>query len=145
MTEWYERDQPLTFRVWNGREFTDECSIIMGMEGVEVIGLDLPREKVKIQVGTGCVDKSGREIFEGDYLMTNEGDWIGAVAYWNDGFGCIDEYGGYSRCLQWDQGLVVGNVFEGIDEALVEMEEKRRREEELGEKIESWINRKNEK
>ncbi len=35
MSQWYERNQPFTFRVWNGREFTDECSIVMGAEGAE--------------------------------------------------------------------------------------------------------------
>ena len=67
-TQWYERDRPLRFRVWNGHEFTDECSLVMGMDGAEAIGLGMQSQNIKIQIGTGCLDMAGKEIFEGDYL-----------------------------------------------------------------------------
>ena len=149
VTQWFERDRPLKFRVWNGHEFTDECSLIMGMDGAEVFGIGLRPQDMKIQIGTGCLDMAGKEIFEGDYFMTNEGDWVAAVVFGYGYFWCLDEDGGFSYSVEWEKGLVVGNVFEGIDEELVEAEakrrndeEKRRHLEEMGESMKSWINRK---
>ena len=141
-TLWFERNWPIKFRVWNGHEFTDECCLVMGLEGSEVMGIGRHSDNLTIQLWTGCLDMSGKEIFEGDYLMTNELDWIAAVVFGNGYFWCLDEHGGFSCYLEWEKGLVVGNVFEGIDEELVEAEAKRRHDEGLGESMESWINRK---
>ncbi len=138
--QWFERDEPLRFRVWNGHVFTNECSIVMGMDGAEVIGLGFDSKNAKIQLSTGCKDKDGREIYEGDYLMTDEGDWIGAVVFYRGHFMCLDEQGGYSWAVEWHNGMVVGNVFEGIDETLVEYEKKRSETDNTG--MENWINRK---
>ena len=141
--QWFERDWPLKFRVWDGHEFTDECSLIMGMNGAEVIGIGMQPHNKKIQIWTGCLDANGKEIFEGDYLMTNEGNWVVAVVFGNGYFWCLDEHGGFSYSVEWEKGLVVGNVFEGIDEEPVEAEAKRRNNEEMGESMKAWINRKN--
>ena len=141
-SQWFERYHPFRFRVWNGSEFTNECSVIMGMEGAEVIGLGCQTEKTVIQIATGCHDKDGREIYEGDYVMTDEGDWIGAVVFSDGHFWCLDEHGGYSWLVEWQKGMVVGNVFEGIDDALVEFETKRREGDEMGSGLKNWIDRK---
>ena len=88
--------------------------------------------------------------------MTNEGDWVAAVVFGYGYFWCLDEDGGFSYSVEWEKGLVVGNVFEGIDVELVEAEAKRRNDEakrrndeeerrhleEMGENMKSWINRK---
>ena len=136
--EWYERTRPFGFRVWNGHAFTDECSIVMGQEGVEIIGLGIDSTMAKFQAGTGCHDSAGHEIFEGDYLMTDEGDWIGVVVYGNGYFLCEDKHGGFSGAINWENGLVVGNVFEGIDEVMVAEEKVRRNR--MG--MNNWIQRK---
>ena len=124
---WYERKQPLKLRVWDGCTFTKECSFIMGKEGIEVIGADgNPQKDVKIQVWTGCLDKEGYEIFEGDYLMlTDEGHWIGVVVFSGGSFCCLDENGFFSSDFEWENELVVGNVFTGLDKALIALERER--------------------
>ena len=124
---WYERKQPLKLRVWDGCTFTNECSFIMGKEGIEVIGADgNPKEDAKIQVWTGCLDREGHEIFEGDYLMlTDEGHWIGAVVFNGGSFCCLDENGFFSSDFEWENELVVGNVFTGLDKALIALERER--------------------
>ena len=126
--EWYERLRPLCFRVWNGNEFTDECSVVMGKNGAEVMGLGIQPGEAIIQLGTGCQDSADHEIFEGDYLMTDEGNWVTVVVY-DDNHGhfmCEDKLGGFSGCVNWGNCLVVGNVFEGIDKELVRREAERR-------------------
>ena len=124
---WYERKQALKLRVWNGHSFEHDCSFVMGKEGIEVIGLDGNHQKdAPIQLWTGCLDREGHEIFEGDYLMlTDEGHWIGAVVFNGGSFWCLDENGYYSSEFEWENELIVGNVFTGLDKALIAMERER--------------------
>ena len=120
---WYERKQPIKIRVWNGHSFEHDCSFVMGHEGMEVIDRDgIPKANVQIQLWTGCLDKEGQEIYEGDFLLLLDEGWIGAVVFGNGEFWCRDEKGGYSSMVTFENSLVVGNVFEGIDMSLVEQE-----------------------
>ena len=125
--KWYERRQPLRFRVWDGRAFVYECRLAVDEKGAYVIGKDgLPEENVIIQEWAGCTDKKGHKIFEGDYLMLLDEDWIGAVVFGDGEFWCRDEKGCYSSMVTFEDGLIVGNVFQGIDMSLVEREVRRR-------------------
>ena len=124
---WYERKQPLKLRVWNGHSFEHDCNFVMGHAGMEVIDRDGNHPKdAQIQLWTGCLDREGHEIFEGDYLMlTDEGHWIGAVVFNGGYFWCLDENGYYSSEFEWKNELIVGNVFTGLDKALIALERER--------------------
>lgn len=129
--KWYERKQPLRFRVWDGNVFAYECRLAVDENGARVIGEDdLPRENVQLQEWTGCLDDEKREIYEGDFVMLMDEGWIGAVVYSDGEFWCRDEKGGYSSMVTFEGSLVVGNVFQGIDWSLVEREVLRRTNEE---------------
>ncbi len=54
-------------------------------------------------------------------MLLDEG-WIGAVVFSDGEFWCRDEKGYYSCMVTFKNGLVVGNVFHGIDMSLVEQE-----------------------
>ena len=58
-------------------------------------------------------------------MLMDEG-WIGAVVYSDGEFWCRDDKGFYSSMVTFEDGLVVGNVFQGIDRSLVEREVRRR-------------------
>ena len=125
---WYERKQPLRFRVWDGSAFAYECRLVVDENGAQVIGEDgMPRENVQLQEWTGCLDNEKREIYEGDYLMLlEEKGWIGAVVFGGGEFWCRDDKGFYSSMVTFEDGLVVGNVFQGIDRSIVEREVRKR-------------------
>lgn len=123
---WYDRKMPLKFRIWDGSAFVYECRLAANEHGTRVIGEDgLPKENAQLLEWTGCLDKEGQEIYEGDFLMLFDEGWIGAVVFGNGVFWCRDEKGGYSGMPTFDNSLVVGNVFYGIDMSLVEQEVRR--------------------
>ena len=126
--KWYERRKPLRFRVWDGNAFAYECRLAINEKVAQVIGDDgVPRENVQLQEWTGCLDNEKHEIYEGDFLMLlDEGGWIGAVVFGDGEFWCRDEKGNYSSMVTFEDGMVVGNVFQGIDMSLVELEVRRR-------------------
>ena len=125
---WYERKKPLKFRIWDGNAFVYECRLAVNEKGTRVIGEDgLPMENVQLQEWTGCLDKEGQEIYEGDFLMLiEEAGWIGAVIFGNGEFFCRDDKWGFSSMITFEDTLVVGNVFRGIDMSLVEQEVRKR-------------------
>ena len=125
--KWYERKQPLRFRVWDGNAFAYECRLAVNGNGTRVIGEDgLPRENVQLQEWTGCLDNEKHEIYEGDFVMLMDEGWIGTVVFGDGEFWCRDEKGGYSSMVTFEDSLVVGNVFQGIDRSLVELEVRKR-------------------
>lgn len=120
---WYDRKKPLKFRIWDGSAFVYECRLAVNEHGTRVIGEDgLPKENAQLLEWTGCLDKEGQGIYEGDFLMLFDEGWIGAVVFGNGVFWCRDEKGGYSSMVTFENSLVVDNVFHGIDMSLVEQE-----------------------
>ena len=116
----------MKFRVWDGSAFVYECRLVVNEHGTQVIGEDgLPMENVQLQEWTGCLDRDKHEIYEGDFLMLIDEGWIGAVVFGGGEFLCRDEQGGYSSMVTFENSLVVGNVFHGIDMSLVEQEVRR--------------------
>ena len=108
--------KPLKFRIWDGSAFVYECRLAVDEKGTRVIGEDgLPKENAQLLEWTGCLDKEGLEIYEGDFLMLLDEGWIGAVVFCNGEFWCRDEKGGYSSMISFENSLVMGNVFDGID------------------------------
>lgn len=61
---------------------------------------------------TGLKDKSGKKIYEGDIVQTNEAGWVAEVIYKIDGFFCIDNIGGFSTQCQWGEFEIIGNIYE---------------------------------
>lgn len=65
---------------------------------------------------TGMKDKNGKDIYEGDRVITDECGWIGNVVYDNGMFYCEDDAGGYATYCNWEAYEVIGNIHEGVTE-----------------------------
>lgn len=61
----------------------------------------------------GAKDKHDVKIFEGDIVLTNEGNWIASVEYYQDMAICVDEFGGFSSYCDWNEFEVIGNIHQG--------------------------------
>ena len=80
--------------------------------GVEQEDVYFYGDEIELMQFTGLHDKNGKEVFEGDVVLTNEAGWIAEVVYDRDRFMCEGRGGGYSMECEWEQFKVIGNVFE---------------------------------
>ncbi len=56
-------------------------------------GEKIPVDKIVIQRYIGAQDRNGKKIYEGDYLLTNEGNWCGFVVFFDGAFMLVDPEG----------------------------------------------------
>ena len=75
-------------------------------------GEKIPVDKIVIQRYIGVQDRNGRRICEGDYLLTNEGNWCGFVVFLDGTFMLVDPEGGYSAEPEWDECEFISNICE---------------------------------
>ncbi len=75
-------------------------------------GEKIPMDKIVIQRYIGVQDRNGRKICEGDYLLTNEGNWCGFVVFFDGTFMLVDPEGGYSAEPEWDECEIISNICE---------------------------------
>jgi hypothetical protein len=75
-------------------------------------GEKIPVDKIVIQRYIGVQDRNGRKICEGDYLLTNEGNWCGFVVFFDGTFMLVDPEGGYSAEPEWDECEIISNICE---------------------------------
>ena len=75
-------------------------------------GEKIPVDKLVIQRYIGMQDRNDRKICEGDYLLTNEGNWCGFVVFFDGTFMLVDPEGGYSAEPEWDECEIISNICE---------------------------------
>ena len=106
------------YRVFNRKtgsfyENTPEMMLsLAGKDILQVNGKFVASEEVVIQRYIGAEDRNGKKIYEGDYLLTNEGNWRGFVVFYDGSFGFVDPQGGYSALLEWEECEVISNICE---------------------------------
>lgn len=66
---------------------------------------------------TGLTDRHGKEIWEGDILLTDEADWKAIVTWASESgmFYLTDNTGGFSSFCNWNKCKVLGNIYENPD------------------------------
>ena len=108
----------LDFRVFNRetKEFHEPAPEVMlpsaGNAFFLIDGEKIPVDKIVIQRYIGVQDRNWRKICEGDYLLTNEGNWRGFVVFFDGTFMLVDPEGGYSAEPEWDECEVISNICE---------------------------------
>ena len=108
----------LDLRVFNRetKEFYDPMPEMMlpaaGNAFFRINGEKIPVDKIVIQRYIGVQDRNGRKICEGDYLLTNEGNWRGFVVFFDGTFMLVDPEGGYSAEPEWDECEIISNICE---------------------------------
>ena len=108
----------LDFRVFNRetKEFYEPTPEMMlpsaGNAFFLINGEKIPVDKLVIQRYIDVQDRNGRKICEGDYLLTNEGNWRGFVVFFDGAFMLVDSEGGYSAEPEWDECEIISNICE---------------------------------
>ena len=108
----------LDFRVFNRetKEFYEPTPEMMlhaaGNAFFLINGEEIPVDKLVIQRYIGVQDRNGKKIYEGDYLLTNEGNWCGFVVFFDGTFMLVDPEGGYSAEPEWDECEIISNICE---------------------------------
>lgn len=75
-------------------------------------GEPIPMDKLVIQRYIGVQDRNDRKICEGDYLLTNEGNWCGFVVFCDGTFMLVDPEGGYRAEPEWNECEIISNICE---------------------------------
>ena len=108
----------LDFRIFNRetKSFYENTPEMMlpaaGNAFFRINGEKIPVDKLVIQRYIGMQDRNGRKICEGDYLLTNEGNWCGFVVFFDGAFILIDPQGGYSAEPEWNECEIISNICE---------------------------------
>ena len=108
----------VSYRVFNRKtgvfyENTPEMMLsLAGKDILQVNGKFVASDEIVIQRYIGEEDRNGKKIYEGDYLLTNEGNWRGFVVFDGGLFGIVDPQGGYSAEPEWEECEVISNICE---------------------------------
>ena len=106
------------YRVFNRKtgsfyENTPEMMLLLAGEDILLVnGKVIDSDEIVIQRYIGAEDRNGKKIYEGDYLLTNEGNWRGFVVFYDGLFGLVDPQGGYSAEPEWEECEVISNICE---------------------------------
>jgi len=84
-------------------QFADELNILESYT---------KQNRYKLMQFTGLKDNTGKKIFEGDIVKTNEAAWIAEVIWGRDGWICNDRDGGFATHCDWEHYEIIGNIYE---------------------------------
>ena len=102
MQEFIERElakanrERVDYRVFNlktGSFYENTPEMLLSLSGKDILqvnGKFVASDEIVIQRYIGTKDRNGKKIYEGDYLLTNEGNWRGFVVFHNGLFGIVD-------------------------------------------------------
>ena len=85
---------------------------LAGKDILQVNGKFVASDEIVIQRYIGAKDRNGKKIYEGDFLLTNEGNWRGFVVFYDGLFGIVDPQGGYSAEPEWERCEIISNICE---------------------------------
>ena len=106
------------YRVFNRKTrsfYENTPEIMLTLAGKDILlvnGKIINSNEIVIQRYIGAEDRNGKKIYEGDYLLTNEGNWRGFVVFDGGLFGIVDPHGGYSSLPEWDMCEIISNICE---------------------------------
>jgi hypothetical protein len=69
-------------------------------------------QPVVIMEALGIISHNGKDIYDGDIVLTDEAGWIAQVVWTRDGFMCIKKDSGFSQMCNWEDFEVLGNIYQ---------------------------------
>jgi len=104
-------NRPIKFRAWDGKKMVTPIREWHFAQGwIETEKNEMPDDdKVEIMQFTGLLDKNGKEIYEGDILLYEEG-YTGKVGWRFGGFLILQPDDKW--CAITDRWEVIGNIWE---------------------------------
>ena len=118
--EWWERRnyEELKIRVWSTlkKRFLDRSEYSLHVSPCGRVTAE-PREqkdKLVVQLSTGCFDMDKQEVYEGDVVRTDEGNWTGVVVFAEGKFYLAGLNGGFSSGpgVAWNYSKITGNILQ---------------------------------
>lgn len=109
----------IKFREWDGRRMfaTPGLSTFEEDDGALRVR-DFSGKELPLMQFTGLHDKSGKEIYEGDVVISDEAGWKAQVVYKYNAFilwGLNKKSGGFSLEPNYEKCEVIGNIYENSE------------------------------
>lgn len=104
---------PKHYRVWCDYHHNwepDECYVTQS--GNIIHNGRVANKDHTVEYYNGFKDKNGKQVCEGDIVLTDEAGWIAQVIFDGDSFLCVKKNSGYSMMCNWSDFEIIGNIHE---------------------------------